>query len=818
MTWPQWLDDAGLMAKSKELGNDTLAKHTWDVLARLADQYRLRPLLHEQLGDERLWHRLYWGCFLHDFGKAARDFQAILKGERNLWSEYGQRHEVLSLAFVDWLFPKGHIDRQSVIGVIVCHHRDLDRIFDVYGGRKPLSEESAALIETATSCLNHLAQQIDRNTLKLLWLWISKCSTDWAETLGIPILDGVVLSPIEAALSIEPRKAIFTALRDVARWLPAQSNLDKSITMIARGLILTADHAASAGTGAFPDMPLNRACAEKPTQAFTLRQHQQAARDAGEGSFILIAPTGSGKTEAALLWAAHQMALRPAARLFYTLPYQASMNAMADRLWERYFRPEGSAAAFTDEEINQTVMIQHSRATLHLYQMMMDADSGALARAAAALAVRQHNRAQLNYYPVQIFSPYQMLKAAFSLKGYEALLLDYTGALFIFDEIHAYDPERLALIVEAIRWLRETFGARFFVMTATLPPHLQAKLMGALRIGGESVLSADATTFAESQRHIVRLIEGTLLENIDRILEDYQANKTVLVCCNQVKRALEIYDRLRDAVGEDRVLLLHSRFNGGDRSAKEDRLMNGFNLRAGEQRSGGRMPCIVVATQVIEVSLDVDFDAIYTDPAPLEALIQRFGRVNRARVERMLVDVYVMRQPAEGKDTLPYDERMVRRSLDVLERRCADAPIDEATVSAMLGEIYEGSLLEEWERRFAGKQRDIRRTISAIQPFQSADESTYERFYEMFDGIQVIPEVSLNDCWRAYDEGGILNAARYFVNISARQYAILKGQGRVLIDPQAESRLGRMPCICASYDPDRGLDLYAASGQEDTDE
>jgi CRISPR-associated endonuclease/helicase Cas3 len=173
-----------------------------------------------------------------------------------------------------------------------------------------------------------------------------------------------------------------------------------------------------------------------------------------EGSAVLVAPTGSGKTEAALLWACAQgrdSASLP--RLFYTLPYQASMNAMYDRLEERCFPGQ--------------VGLEHSRSLLALYRRLLGDDYDR--RQAARIARWTKELSRLHYFPVRVLSPYQILKGPFQLKGYEALLTDCLGAAFVFDEIHAYEVDRLASILATIRYLRESFGARFLVMSATLP-------------------------------------------------------------------------------------------------------------------------------------------------------------------------------------------------------------------------------------------------------------------------------------------------------------------------------------------------------------
>ena len=124
-TYPDWLDD--VWAKSAELGEggqpETLAQHTLYVLSRLAEFIRLRPNLPQQLNVPRLWHVLYWSAFLHDFGKALDGFQAQLRSDGTGW---GHRHEVFSLAFVDWVMLMGFStdERQWLVASIVSHHRD----------------------------------------------------------------------------------------------------------------------------------------------------------------------------------------------------------------------------------------------------------------------------------------------------------------------------------------------------------------------------------------------------------------------------------------------------------------------------------------------------------------------------------------------------------------------------------------------------------------------------------------------------------------------------------------------------------------------
>lgn len=98
-----------------------------------------------------------------------------------------------------------------------------------------------------------------------------------------------------------------------------------------------------------------------------------------------------------------------------------------------------------------------------------------------------------------VLSPYQILKAPYRLKGYEALLSDFFDTSFVLDEVHAYEADRLAMILGTVKYLREQFGTRFFVMSATLPGLLQTRLDHVL--GEHASIRATPELFARFRRH-----------------------------------------------------------------------------------------------------------------------------------------------------------------------------------------------------------------------------------------------------------------------------------------------------------------------------
>lgn len=780
--YPDWLDDvwAKSPVRDKSVG-ESLAQHTWNVLDKLADLARLRPRLPEQVGVPRLWHRLYYACWLHDLGKASEGFQAMVREGGTAW---GRRHEVLSLAFLLWLGFEEE-DRLWIAGAIASHHKDPEDI-------RCYVRDMQALTEMVAS--------VPAFSLAGIWRWISECRQSWLTALGFDAtaIEMPPLVPQNQALTMFRDKGadyIVDALYDYLDWAdPLSPEYDAAIKtppIMLRGLIIQADHTASAHAGALKPIVLTadglvakwqEEKAEKTEGEFRLYDHQ---REAGEqrGSALLIAPTGSGKTEAALLWAARQADKEGRlSRLFYTLPYQASMNAMEGRLKKSF--PE-----------NQ-VGLQHGRSLLALYRKLMDRVD--TKQEASRLAKWTNNLVHLNYHPVRIFSPYAMLKAFYRLKGYEPYLADYYDAAFIFDEIHAYEPKRLALILKSVQHLREYYGAHFLFMTATFPSMIKRKLYEALGEGVPEVV-AGTDLFEKFTRHRVHLLEGDLLEigSLDRVAEVAASGRSVLVCLNTVSRAQQAYNYLGahpSLAGVEKVLL-HGRFNGKDRVAKE-----GIVRDATGSTSRNRRPVVLVATQVVEVSLDIDLDTIYTDPAPLEALVQRFGRINRRRLQPDFAPVHVYRQPDDGQHV--YDADLVQGALGVLEK-IDGQPLDEASVGQWLDSIYTGEIEQRWEREYSKSAAEFDRAcVQELRGFSTAGDDLEDNFNRLFDGVEVLPAALKSEYIEQVGSGDEIEASMLLVSISYGQLAALNKADKV----EWEKDKGSPPVVNARYD-EEGLHL-----------
>jgi CRISPR-associated endonuclease/helicase Cas3 len=198
--------------------------------------------------------------------------------------------------------------------------------------------------------------------------------------------------------------------------------------------------------------------------------------------------------------------------------------------------------------------------------------------------------------------------------------------------------------------------------------------------GGAStlVVTLAADVLDTFNRHIVDRATGES-EAREFVSAALTQSKRVLFISNRVALAQERFLWAKEAHPDIPMLLVHSRFTRRDRARLEAK------IEAFDRTNG---PCLVCATQVVEVSLDISFDTLVTDCAPIDSLIQRFGRVNRRRRperERFLSHVLVVAPPEELQSAKPYDAAVLRRTWDVLPDGNV---LREAQVQELIDSVY----------------------------------------------------------------------------------------------------------------------------------
>ncbi|MEU2222715.1 CRISPR-associated helicase Cas3' [Streptomyces sp. NPDC018347] len=679
--------------------------------------------------DPFFWLRVRHAALLHDTGKIAEGFQRQLEAGGQPW---GERHEVLSLAYVDLLAEVAgwsEVDRMMIATLVASHHRPLLAASSLSGGKASLSHlynEHTRWEEALTLTPGHPTPlvQVPRGLHHEFLAWLTGFLSLDPPTSS---LDGLTLAERAQSLLAE----VLTAWRQPVK--PHRGLL----AVLAQGALTLADHAGSAHQQFQTHMPLlpdYLACLPHTPHA-----HQ---RQMGEtsGHSVLVAPTGSGKTEGGLAWAAAQLSTMPGRpRLVWTLPYRASLNAIRQRLADTLIPAPGETEA--------DIGLLHGTVAQTLLAEILNDDRGCSHVATAPAATTDEARKararasamRLFAQRIRVATPHQLLIGAVAGPAYSSVLLEQANALFVLDELHAYEPETFGRLCAAMR-LWERLGSRFAVLSATLAPSMLSMIDESV---DQPVTLCKAVPGAAPVRHRLVLDDLPLDEpaSIDRLRGWLRDGHSVLVVANTVATAQSLFaalaDEARDTLPDDpqAALLLHSRFKHRDRNSIEHRLLNRHPERTEQDspRRGG----LVVATQTVEVSLQLDFDKGAVENAPIEAVGQRAGRVNRRGLHP---DGPVEFRVHATKSHRPYDEGAVQAAWSALSTLAADGAdtLSEQDIDRLLALAYDTEWGKNWEQA-AREARDgfTAEFLTFSDPFHDRTEHA-KTLSERFDTVEVL--------------------------------------------------------------------------------
>ncbi|WP_027719322.1 CRISPR-associated helicase/endonuclease Cas3 [Desulfovirgula thermocuniculi] len=740
------------LAKSGERAI-SLAEHSRQVAAyaqAVAEAYwdHWRRLLGDKQA-ERLRQALIIAALAHDLGKAASGFQRSLTDG---WFRWEFRHEVLSAALL--LAADMDDDIQALaVAAVLTHHRDLsDAQLLGDAGFVPLPEPD--IVESAVRKFREKADE-----LQAFWAWLQKFCKEQSELHGLclPKMPEQMPLPagfIEGLKSETGNETLFCNKKSLA-------------LLLVRGWLMAADHAVSAGVSEFKN-----ALPEPPMPPF-LRPFQKRAGE-HEGHAFLEAPTGSGKTLAALLWTRRNRQHNE--RIFYLLPYQASIEAMADTLEERFGK--------------ENVGTVHARALDYAFREYFERSGEYEVAAAQAKSEADVNR--LIHKPIKVATPFQLLKWFFGIPRFEIGVSEMLGGLFIFDEIHAYDAHTVALIVEMVRVLKK-LGGRCLFMSATFPPFLKELLKEALgepaaEFGLEGGDAQWAQQFLARVRHRLRWHDEPLEALVPAIVKAAANKKRVLVVANRVAQAQELYRQLQKQL--DGVHLLHGRFTRRDRVAKEKAILGTLQ---GREDADVR---VLVATQVVEVSLDVSFDTIFTEIAPVDDLLQRFGRVNRYGEHPEGVEVHVTREFNAEQLRRVYD---LERLQGTLESAPPDGePLTVEVAAEWVRQVYRNGWTAKERKRFEQAQNAFQTVLNSLRPLYRMPEGE-EQFRNMFQGVEVLPRCLYPEYEEHRTQKHFLLATQLLVPVPLGTFWMLNNAGR--LTPLKDGTL----VANVAYDPELGL-------------
>lgn len=440
-------------------------------------------------------------------------------------------------------------------------------------------------------------------------------------------------------------------------------SMDKETALqfvMVKGLLNRIDYAASAGVAveipnpglrSFVDNYLNNELQSEPNEL----QKYMLARQ--EHNNIIIASTGIGKTEGALYWIGSGKGL-------FTLPLRVSINSIYERIYKKL-------------NFDQVGLLHSETASEYLKHDVYDSE--------------YYEQTKQWTLPLTICTLDQILDFVFKQEGFEMKLATLAYSKLVIDEIQMYSPKMLACLLYALKEITE-IGGKFTIMTATFAPFI-ADQMKKLDI---DVKMPDQPFFKLINgqpivRHRMQVINDSLTTEM---IKENKQDKKILVIVNTVQKAQELYEQLKDS--NPNINLFHSRFIKRDRKEKEDCIMAMGDRKSDEAG-------IWITTQVVEASVDIDFDVLYTELSDLNGLFQRMGRVYRNRqLDHDRVNVYVFNGGADYTSGIRSDTNksvidlsIFKHSKDALSNYTKPTVFTEQMKIALIEQVYTTEKLKE---------------------------------------------------------------------------------------------------------------------------
>ena len=505
-------------------------------------------------------------CIYHDIGKVNPLFQKRLESKKKFDDSKEIGHNILSFYLSKQFLEKyDKEDKNIILYAILNHHNYVDN-FESISEKKELISDNLKII----------AKEVFGNI-----------ETDFSKSIG---------------------------LRELALIRNLRSKPSKK-SILVKGFLHKCDYAASAHSKAeIPNINLESRLEDMIGDLKSRglssgwNSMQTSAKDNTDNNIILIGSTGLGKTEASLLWIGNNKG-------FYVLPLRTAINAMYQRIKNSLF----------PGDYNKNLGLLHGEIENIYLEDSNDKQTDNIETEESMKFWEYYGLTRAMSLPLTISTPDQIFRFAFKYCSYELQLATYSYSKIVVDEIQAYSPDILATLIYALQ-LIDMVGGKFAITTATLPPFIKDLLQEGME---KKIEYKEAEFLNDNIRHRVKLYHKRVdPEDIKKFIEykcDQESLK-LLIVLNTVKLAQSIYKDLKLWFEENDIEmemhLLHSKFTVQDRNEKEEAI-----LKDGESKCKKRV--VWISTQVVEASLDIDFDYLFTELSDLSALFQRLGRCNR---------------------------------------------------------------------------------------------------------------------------------------------------------------------------------------------
>ncbi|MBC2082819.1 CRISPR-associated helicase Cas3' [Listeria welshimeri] len=413
-------------------------------------------------------------------------------------------------------------------------------------------------------------------------------------------------------------------------------------------------------------------------------------------NIVVIAETGMGKTEAGLLWLGNNKG-------FFTLPLRTAINAIYERITKNIVTTNqaGRVGLLHSETYSQYL--------LHEGNAEMDIDE-------------YYTRTRQMSLPVTICTLDQLFDFVFRYAGFEHKLATLSYSKVIIDEIQMYSHDLLAYLILGLSYI-DKFGGKFCIMTATLPGIVTDLLLE----NGVDFVQPEEKFVSSRVRHSMEMVH-TEIES--EFIKPFYNDNRILVICNTISKAKKIYSELKEHFQGEEIHLIHSQFIKKDRSEKEKSIFE-------DGKKGSTKKCIWVATQVVEASLDIDFDLLFTELSDVNGLFQRMGRCYRNRSLDVDTNVYVFDGGAKVCSGVGIfiDKLIFENSKAILNEHVG--VLTEEKKMELVEQVYSTEAL-------GGSKfyKDLTYTLNHVKAFESylMNKADVRMMFRNINSVSVIPE------------------------------------------------------------------------------
>jgi CRISPR-associated endonuclease/helicase Cas3 len=776
---------------------ETLAEHT-DALIDFWRIFRERFKQTEGLSED-FWYESFVAILFHDLGKTSDNFAYLMDCVKsNVVPDFSKlaRHEFLSGMYLVNLRPD-YIKKPHSLFAVFSHHKSLTS--DYFAGQVGMWDIKRTNLEAFFKYVgvrleeefpNDIRNQMfnKEQTEKVITFFeknneLKNFSNLSARAANIVYTKGILNISENERKDYIWHKALLVA----SDWSASQ---DKSKRKLEDDLV-------------FDKSILEEKIKEKlikekkedKAKKFAFKKFQIDAYKTG--NILAIAPTGSGKTEASLLWASLK---DDHSKIIYLLPTRNTSNALFAR-FNNYFPQTSTALVHSSAKLYRLNEVENTK--------RQDREKGEISDGSTTYNQLMYLREKSFFKPLTVSTIDQLLTIGFNVGDWELRTFHLYNAKVIIDEVHAYAPYTLGLLIASIRYLKENFNTQFFVMSATMPTRLQNLFKRELAITTENHI-ADVELLNAS-RNTIRVEDKNFEEMKPEIIEKINAGKKVLVVMNTVDDVIKVFNELKQVLPEEQAMCYHSRFIVKDRQTKEKKILdNEINCNVK----------LLISSQVCEMSLDIDYDFLYTENAPIDAIVQRAGRVNRGRNPQKNTEVVIFKH-SEMSEKIYDIPDILKRTYEELSEKNGQRLTENDWLS-LVDEVYKDWNFEELDSYKDGlnKYNKIQRdSLNYITDYKSdlVDDKIFTR--EGLDTENIIPLTYLEECKNLVKEKKKYKLEEFSVSIRKRKlWVYLNNWRNTTLDtrPKEEFFEGYR-FVEIPYDSDLGITFPEFKKKEERD-